>query len=629
MPKSNARPVRPGLRRAAGDHQLLLPARGLHPEELVATGQGARPRRARGHRPQHARRRRARAHGRQGDRPAPRPWRPPRSHGRGRGARPEPSRAFCACRPTAPPMAGSPRCSRSASAVPARGSASSISPMSSPTRRGRSCWRCPARAGTGAQTRGERERRPPASKPASTHARRRILAPGAAAPPLPRRQPRLSRRRPRPHRHSRRDRRGAAASPLVATSDVLYHTPDRRPLQDVLTCIREKTTLARRRAAARGQRRAPSEERRPRWRASSHGHEAALRPHRSRSPQACRFSLDELALRVSRRAGAAGHDAAVPSRGADLGRRARNAIPTASRERSRATLDHELALIGQLGYAPYFLTVHDIVRFARGAGHPLPGPRLGRQLGRLLLPRHHRGRTRPRSTCCSSASSRAERNEPPDIDVDFEHERREEVIQYIYAPLRPRAGRPRRHRHLLPRALGRARGRQGHRPVARTPSRALAGMVWGSRSSEAAARCRKRMCARPASIPPIRCSRRVLELASELIGFPRHLSQHVGGFVLTRGRLDEMVPIGNAAMEDRTGHRMGQGRPRRARHAQGRRAGARHARPASASAFDLLARPPRPPARRWPPCRARTRPSTTCSAGPTRSASSRSRAGRR
>ena len=110
--------------------------------------------------------------------------------------------------------------------------------------------------------------------------------------------------------------------------------------------------------------------------------------------------------------------------------------PSAGRAARRPTspsgIAHELALIDELGYAPYFLTVHDIVRFARDQRHPLPGPRLGGQLGGLLRARHHRGRSRPSTTCCSSASSRPARDEPPDIDVDFEHERREEVIQYIY-----------------------------------------------------------------------------------------------------------------------------------------------------------------------------------------------------
>jgi error-prone DNA polymerase len=146
-------------------------------------------------------------------------------------------------------------------------------------------------------------------------------------------------------------------------------------------------------------------------------------------------------------------------------------------EKVRDTLRKELALIAELDYAPYFLTVHDIVP-SRGAGHPLPGPRLGRQFRRLLLPRHHRVDP-AETTSCSSASSRGAR-EPPDIDVDFEHERREEVIQYIYARYgRDRAGH-RRDRHLLPAAQRRPRGRQGARPVRGCHRAALAGTVWGS-----------------------------------------------------------------------------------------------------------------------------------------------------
>ena len=133
---------------------------------------------------------------------------------------------------------------------------------------------------------------------------------------------------------------------------------------------------------------------------------------------------------------------------------ARGAIPAACPTRSGPPIEHELALIAQLDYAPYFLTVHDIVRFARSPGHPLPGARLGRQFGGLLSASASPRSIPTRVDLLFERFVSAERNEPPDIDVDFEHERREEVIQYIYGNYgRDRAGLA-ADRHLLSRPLG-------------------------------------------------------------------------------------------------------------------------------------------------------------------------------
>ena len=212
----------------------------------------------------------------------------------------------------------------------------------------------------------------------------------------------------------------------------------------------------------------------------------------------------------------------------------------------RAALDHEFALIAELQYAPYFLTVHDIVRYARSLGILCQG----------------RGSAANSAVCfCLGITEvdpdradllferfvSAERREPPDIDVDFEHERREDVIQYIY-------GRYGRHRAGLAATVICYRARSAIREVGKVfglsddTVGALAGMLWGWSDKGVTEKDARRAGLDPAD-PQLA---RVLALARELIGFPRHLSQHVGGFVITRGRLDEVVPIENAAMADRT-----------------------------------------------------------------------------
>ncbi|MBV9829870.1 MAG: error-prone DNA polymerase [Alphaproteobacteria bacterium] len=219
-----------------------------------------------------------------------------------------------------------------------------------------------------------------------------------------------------------------------------------------------------------------------------------------------------------------------------------SAIPAKIRER----LTHELALIEQLDFARYFLTVHDIVAYARSQDILCQG----------------RGSAANSVVCyCLGITSvdpeqidvlferfiSAARNEPPDIDVDFEHERREEVIQYIYRRYgRDRAGIAAtvicyRARGAI-REVGKVLGLSGDVVAA------LAGIVWGW-SNDGIADHR----VREAGLDPTdRNLRLALDLAAELIGFPRHLSQHVGGFVITRGPLSELVPIENAAMEART-----------------------------------------------------------------------------
>ncbi len=208
-------------------------------------------------------------------------------------------------------------------------------------------------------------------------------------------------------------------------------------------------------------------------------------------------------------------------------------------------VDKELHLIGQLNYAPYFLTVEDIVRFAHGRGILAQG----------------RGSAANSAVCfCLGITEvdparidvlferfiSAERNEPPDIDVDFEHERREEVIQYIYARYgRARAG--------IAATVITYRWRSAVREVSKALGlsadigAALSGAVWGWDEAVDSERL-----AEIGLDPADPLLRQTIALARELIGFPRHLSQHVGGFVITRGPLEELIPIGNAAMPERT-----------------------------------------------------------------------------
>ncbi|WP_207458986.1 error-prone DNA polymerase [Azospirillum sp. SYSU D00513] len=341
---------------------------------------------------------------------------------------------------------------------------------------------------------------------------------------------------------------GAAAMarvPLVATNDVLYHSPARRPLQDVLTCIRTHSTIdtAGWRLAANGERhlKAPVEMARLFRR---HPDAVARSVEIAR---ACRFSLSELRYEY-------------PDEGRDPDRTPQEELarlawegaaeryPDGVPEKVRASVERELELIGALGYAPYFLTVHHIVRFARSRGILCQG----------------RGSAANSAVCyCLGVTEvdpahfdllferfvSAARNEPPDIDVDFEHERREEVIQHIYETYgRDRAGLAAtviryRARGAL-REVGKAMG------LSEDVTARLTGNLWGGGSGGDGLE-EEHVRARGLDPEEPRLAR-TLELARELIGFPRHLSQHVGGFVITRGPLGELSPIMNAAMDGRT-----------------------------------------------------------------------------
>ncbi|MGC8518739.1 MAG: error-prone DNA polymerase [Steroidobacteraceae bacterium] len=337
----------------------------------------------------------------------------------------------------------------------------------------------------------------------------------------------------------------AAALPLVASGDVHMHVRARRRLQDALTAVRLNVPVAE-----------------AGWSLYPNGERYLREPERlaklyppeliaetGRIAARCRFSLDELRYEYPRELVPAGESPASHLRRlteAGAQRRWPEGIPPAE----RAALEHELALIGELGYEPYFLTVHDLVDFARRRGIVCQGrgsaanSRVCYCLGVTAV-----DPGRGAGLLFERFISR-ERNEPPDIDIDFEHERREEVIQYVYA----KYGRERaalaatvilyRSRSAL-RDLGRAFGLE---PQA--CARLARVMQWWDGSEALTERLGAAgFDPTSAQLAPL------VPLARELLafpGFPRHLSQHVGGLVISAGRLDELVPIENAAMPERT-----------------------------------------------------------------------------
>ncbi|MBV9116103.1 MAG: error-prone DNA polymerase, partial [Acetobacteraceae bacterium] len=334
----------------------------------------------------------------------------------------------------------------------------------------------------------------------------------------------------------------AARVPTVATGDVLYHVPQRRILQDVLTCIREGCAID-----AAGFRRERSADR--------HLHAPAEMARRfAAHPDAvartleivarCPFSLAELRYQYPDE----GDDPSLtPQQTLERlvweGAPAR--YPDGVPEDVAAQLRHELRLIAELAYAPYFLTVHSIVRHARGAGILCQGR--GSAANSAVC--YVLGVTAidpVRSGLLFERFVSAARREPPDIDVDFEHERREEVIQWVY----DRYGR---ERAALCATVVRYRARGAVREVGKAMglpeavTAALAAQVWGW-SEEGV---QEEHAAELGLDLGDRRLRLTLALARALIGFPRHLSQHPGGFVLTRDRLDELVPIEPAAMQGR------------------------------------------------------------------------------
>ncbi|MGS4946294.1 error-prone DNA polymerase [Meridianimarinicoccus sp. RP-17] len=330
--------------------------------------------------------------------------------------------------------------------------------------------------------------------------------------------------------------------PTVASAGPRMHVARRRPLADVLTAIRTGTPVDRlgRAALSNGEARLRSAADLRRL----FGPHAAAVDRTADLAARCRFALDQLRYDYPSEADPGDSADARLARLAQAGlaRRYPGGVPAGV----AAQMRHELDLIAKLSFSPYFLTVHDIVDFARSRGilcqgrgsaansvvcYALGVTSVSPEIGTMVFERF-----------VSEA-----RNEPPDIDVDFEHERREEVIQHIY----DRYGRDRaglcatvihyRAKRAL-REVGRAMG------LSPDTVAALAGQVWGW-GSGAPGDDRLRELGLDPTDP---CLRLTLDLVNEIEGFPRHLSQHVGGFVITEGRLDELVPIENAAMDGRT-----------------------------------------------------------------------------
>ena len=329
---------------------------------------------------------------------------------------------------------------------------------------------------------------------------------------------------------------------LVATNDVHYHIPDRRALHDVVTAIRLKCTVE-----ELGFRRFASAERHLK---SAEDMERLFRKH----PHAiacireivdkCKFSLKDLSYQYPILY--EGGETPMQKLERLTWRGAVRRFPGGIPDKVVTNLKKEFDLIAHKKIAPYFLTVHEIVEKARDMGILCQG----------------RGSAANSSVCyCLGITevdtSRSEvlferflsneRDEPPDIDVDFEHERREDIIQWIYEEKG-------RSRAALAATVISYRSRSAIRDVGKalglSPDTVgvMADTVWGSGGS-GINRAHVKEAGLDAGDPRLALA---LELSATLCGFPRHLSQHVGGFVLTEGRLDELVPIQNAAMEKRT-----------------------------------------------------------------------------
>ncbi len=330
----------------------------------------------------------------------------------------------------------------------------------------------------------------------------------------------------------------------VATNDVLHHVPERRVLRDVLTCVRHGCTLDR-----AGYLLLPNAERHlkpPEEMVRLFAQDPRAITRTVEIAERCGgFSLDELRYEYPDEVVPAGTTAM--SHLADLSwRGARDRYPKGVPAKVVAQIEHELRLIEELRFAPYFLTVHDIVVFARSRGILCQG----------------RGAAANSAVCYALGVTSVdpdrinvlferfiskERNEPPDIDIDFEHERREEVIQYLYRKYG-------RERAALTAEVVTYRGRSAVREVGKALGLSLDAVDrlakdmdwWGAGDIDPESLRHHGM---KADDPTVRW---LAMLTGEILGFPRHRSQHVGGFVISRGPLSEIVPIENASMDDRT-----------------------------------------------------------------------------
>ena len=328
----------------------------------------------------------------------------------------------------------------------------------------------------------------------------------------------------------------------VATNDVLFHSPERRILQDVLTCIREGCTIDD--AGFRKHRFADRHLKPPGEMARLFARHPAAIAATMEIARRCSFSLDELRYQYPNEVSRPG----VTSQ-QDLERLtwegAASRFPGGVPAKTARLLRHELGLIETLGYAPYFLTVNAIVRFARSKGILCQGR--GSAANSAVC--YVLGITSIDPETSNLLFERfvsQERREPPDIDVDFEHERREEVIQWVYDTYG-------RDRAALAATVTRYRSRGAVRDVGKALGlpedviAMLAGQVWGWSVEGVPEKSVTDLNLDPQD----RRLRLTLDLSRQLIGFPRHLGQHPGGFVLTHDRLDDLVPIEPARMEKR------------------------------------------------------------------------------
>jgi error-prone DNA polymerase len=328
---------------------------------------------------------------------------------------------------------------------------------------------------------------------------------------------------------------------VVAAGAVLMHARSRKPLQDVLTATRLRLPVA-----ACGRALEPNAEAhlRPRARLA-----VLYRPEWLAATVAlagqCAFSLDELRYEYPQEIVPEGHTPASWLRALTEQGAARR-FPGGVLPAVRATIEHELALIAQLKYEPYFLTVADIVAWARGRGILCQGR--GSAANSAVCYCLHITEVDPaRMNVLFERFISAERNEPPDIDVDFEHQRREEVIQYLYR----RYGR---HRAALAAVVISYRPRSALRDVGRALGidadridAVSKGLQWWDGKGVDPERLREH-----GFDPEAPVCLRWLALTQQLLGFPRHLSQHPGGFVIAREDLAQLVPVENAAMEGRS-----------------------------------------------------------------------------
>ncbi|TCK02364.1 error-prone DNA polymerase [Marinobacterium mangrovicola] len=329
--------------------------------------------------------------------------------------------------------------------------------------------------------------------------------------------------------------------PRVCAGDVRMHEPGRQPLQDLLTAIRLRTTVMK----AGWQLGANAERHLRPLDALAQLYSQSLREQTLKIASLCEFSLDELRYEYPAELVPPGLTPQIHLRNlTEAGVKRR--FPQGEPEKVRQLIEHELRVIAELRYEPYFLTIEDIVRFARDNDILCQGR--GSAANSVVCYCLGITEVDPRQVnLLFERFLSKERNEPPDIDVDFEHQRREEVIQYIYSRYgRERAG--------LAAAVISYRSRSAIRDVGRALGFDEAYLGWlisqlDRRDTEQPWLEQLRTLG---GKKPALAFRQLLALVPQILHFPRHLSQHVGGFVISSGPLHQLVPVENAAMQDRT-----------------------------------------------------------------------------